>query len=345
MYHIILAGGLGKRFWPLSKEENPKQFLKIFNNASLLQTTYNRLKKISVKEKIFILSSKKYLDTIKKQINGINLENIILEPYPKNTAPAIYLAAQYIKHLDNDATIGIYPSDHFIKRETEFFDTINSANQFIDTNNDTIVTVGIKPTFPSTGYGYINIQKNKKQINKISKFIEKPNLLDAKKLITNSSNLWNSGMAFFKSSFAIEQIDLFLPELKKIFTKNINMSCKTLYEDLNRIWDSMPNISFDYAVLEKTKNSYCIQGKFDWTDAGTWKTYYDISSKDVNENVSFGNVINHLSKNNLVVSHNKLTAVVGLNNIAVINLNDATLVIDLTKCEEVKNIINHLNKE
>ena len=342
MYHIIIAGGVGSRFWPLSREEKPKQFLKLIDNVSLIKSTYNRLLKISKDDKIFILAPEKYKKNIIEEFPKINPNNIIIEPSPMNTAPAIYLASRYIQNLDKKALIGIYPSDHYIKNDKEFIEKIKNIRDFLAIEKEGIVTIGINPTYPSSSYGYINLNKNKKsdnEIYKIKKFIEKPDTTYAKKLIKNENNLWNSGMFFFNARFMINEIELYLPKVKNLFSQIDSIN------QINEIWDKMPKESIDYAVMEKTNLAYCINSALEWSDLGTWMSLYQLLDKDKNNNASKGKVLCYNSFGNLIISKNRITAAVGLNNVAIINLEDATLVIDLFNSEEVRHIIDQLKSK
>ena len=214
MYHVIIAGGIGSRFWPMSTEHKPKQFLNLLGKDSLIKTTYNRLLKISDPDKILIVTSLKYKSHIKEQIPNINGNNIIYEPKPKNTAPAIYLALKHLSKIETNPIVGVYPSDHYIKHENKFYKVLEEIISFIEKKDESIVTLGIKPEYPSTGYGYININNNSR-VSKINYFIEKPNLSDAQKLIKDNNNLWNSGMFFFKSETMINEINKYIPEIKE----------------------------------------------------------------------------------------------------------------------------------
>ena len=332
MYHIILAGGSGTRFWPLSTKSNPKQFLKIVDDLSLIKTTYNRLLKISSKDKIFIVSSKKYLDKINQEIKS---PNIIIEPSAKNTAPAIYLAAKHISKIDNNAKIGFYPSDHYIQDDDKFIDTIKDINNYLDINISAIISIGIQPNYAATGYGYIGCNEDVNpydNIYKVDWFTEKPNSNEAEKLIQKKSNLWNAGMFFFYADIIINEIEKF------------NVDFKNNSDHFLESWDLLPDISIDYAVMEKTDSCYCIRGDFMWSDVGSWKTLYELLDKDNENNVVSGESISYNSKNNLIISPDKLTAVVGLENIAVINIDNATLVIDLNKSDQLKELINKIKK-
>ena len=336
-YAVIMAGGIGSRFWPMSTEKNPKQFLKLVDNKSLILLTYERLLNISSKDKIFIITSEKYKDQIKEQIPEVNLENVIYEPNPKNTAPAIYLATKHILNIDNHATIGIYPADHYIKNNEQLYCSIKDIESFIINNKQGIVTIGLTPNYPSTSYGYINIDEDKEnQITRINKFIEKPSLEKASQLIKDKNNLWNSGMFFFNAQTMINELDTYAPKIGKLFSKIKSLS------EINEIWNDLPSESIDYAVMEKTKEAYCVQSPLEWTDLGTWMALFTLLDKVENNNVIKGNALTYDASDNLIISHNKLTAVVGLDNIAVINLKDRTLVINLNKSEDVRNIMKKI---
>ena len=339
MYHVIIAGGVGSRFWPMSTENKPKQFLKLVNNESLISLTYERLLNISSANNIFIVTSNKYEKQIKEEIPNAKVENIIYEPSPKNTAPAIYLACKHILKIDNNATIGIYPADHYIKNNEKLYSAITTIEGFIEKNKRGIVTIGLTPSYPSTSYGYINVNDAKEdEISKVNRFIEKPSFENASKLVKDVNNLWNSGMFFFKVQTMIDELDLHVPEIGKLFSNIHSLN------EIDQIWEMLPKESIDYAVMEKTKESYCIKTSLKWSDLGTWLALYDLLSKDENNNATEGHVITYDSSDNLIISHDKVTAVVGLNNVAVINLKDRTLVINLQKSEDVRNILELIEK-
>ena len=332
MKGIILAGGSGTRFWPLSTEKKPKQFLNIFNDESLIKSTYNRLLKVAPAEKIFILASEKYLDKINEEIKE---PNIIIEPSPKNTAPAIYLAAKHIYKIDNSSKIGFYPSDHYIQDNSKFINTIKNIDNYLDINNTAIMSIGIQPDYAATGYGYMSYDADinpSENIYKVNCFTEKPNSHDAEILIQKRFNLWNAGMFFSYTKQIINEIEKFNDEFK-------NLSDSFLAD-----WNNLPNISIDYAVMEKTDNCYCIKGDFIWSDVGSWKTLFDLLEKDNDNNVIRGKSLSHNAKNNLIISPDKLTAVVGLDNVAIINIDGATLVLNIDSSDELKELVKKIKK-
>ena len=229
--------------------------------------------------------------------------------------------------------MGIYPSDHYIKGTSNFSMCIQNIEKFIYNNNNAILTIGIQATYPSINYGYIKTNSQSDIINKISNFIEKPDTNKAKELIKSDNILWNSGMFFFTCNTILSEIEKLVPEFKKYsdnFIKN---------------WSKLPKISIDYSVIEKTSQGYCIKGDFDWSDVGTWQSLYDLLPKDQNDNVVKGEYDFYDSSNNFIFSPNKKTAVVGLSNIAVINLDDKTLVVDMSKSDKLKYLNNQDNNK
>ena len=329
----------------MSTTKTPKQFLKLVDNKSLLRLTVDRLLEISDAKNIILVTSGKYKNLISDDLPEIPNENILCEPSPMNTTPAIYLASKFIGLKDTNATVGVYPADHYIKNVDIFKNNINEINEFINNNVDSICTLGIKPSYPSTSYGYINCEvREDNKICKVSSFKEKPNLESAKELIKKDNFVWNSGMFFFNVSTMINEIDTYQPEIKELYA-TIDYNQNNLLDKINLIWDKMPKISIDYAVMEKSNDIYCMKSEFGWSDLGTWVSLYELLDKDANNNVHKGNILNHDAKNNLVISDNQLVSVVGLDNIGVINHNGKILVIDLEKSEEVRHIISQLDNK
>lgn len=339
MKHVIICGGSGSRFWPLSTADMPKQFLKLLGDKSLLRLTVDRLLKISDVKDIFLVTSKKYEDLIKSEIPEIPSENILYEPSARNTTAAIYYALQTIKAHGDSSAIGVYPADHYIKNEEDFIASIHNAYGFISDDNNRIYTFGIEPNYPSTSYGYIKCHLDTKNSYKVDKFCEKPDLETAKSMVASNEYVWNSGMFFFNIDTMINEINSFVPELKSLFD-GIDASD---YLGVNSIWSQIPKISIDYAVMEKTEKAFCIKADCGWTDLGTWVSLYDLLDKDKNGNVFKGNVFSHNGSNNLAIAQNSNIGIVGLDNIAVVEHDNQILVINLSDSESVRNIIDQLN--
>ena len=342
MYHVIMCGGVGSRFWPMSTSKTPKQFLKLVNNKSLLQLTVDRLLEISDPSKIILVTSDKYQELISKDLPEIPNENILCEPSPMNTTPAIYLELKFIELKDSSATVGVYPADHYIKDVSTFNSNINSIKEFINKNNS-ICTLGIKPSYPSTSYGYIECENNESDgLFKVSSFKEKPSLEAAEELIQKGDFVWNSGMFFFNTAMMLNEINTYVPNIKNLYD-SINFNKDNFQDKIDSIWDKMPKISIDYSVMEKSSEIYCMKSEFGWSDLGTWVSLYELLNKDSNNNILKGDVLTHDAKNNLIISDNNLVSVVGLDNIGVINHKGKILVINLDKSEEVRHIISQLD--
>lgn len=345
MYHVIMCGGVGSRFWPMSTTKTPKQFLKLIDNKSLLRLTVDRLLEISSPENIVLVTSHNYKKLISDDLPEIPNQNILCEPSPMNTTPAIYLASKFIELQDSNATIGVYPADHYIKNIGTFKNNINSIEEFIVNNLTSICTLGIKPSYPSTSYGYIECENERiGGVCKVSSFKEKPTLESAKKLIQQDNFVWNSGMFFFNVSTMIQEIDTYQPEIKGLYA-SIDYDQNNLSDKIDSIWGDMPKISIDYAVMEKSSEIYCMKSEFGWSDLGTWVSLYELLDKNGDNSSHKGNVLTHDAKNNLIISDDNLVSVVGLDNIGVINHNGKILVIDLEKSEEVRHIISQLDNK
>jgi len=338
-----MCGGAGTRFWPMSTKESPKQFLKLVDDKSLFQLTLDRLLKVSKPENIIIVTSSQYKNIILSSSPKLLNKNILCEPSSMNTASSIYFASKFISLYDSNATIGVYPSDHYIKNVKKFTDNIIHIENCLEESNDKIFTIGIKPDYPSTSYGYIECENNEiNSMYKVSSFKEKPNLEIAKQLIKDDNYVWNSGMFFFKVAAMINEIDRFIPEIKNLY-KSIDYNQSNFSDKICDIWDGMPKISIDYAVMEKSNNVHCMKSEFGWIDLGTWSSLYDFLDKTNNNNVHKGNILSYDAKNNLVISDSSLISIVGLSNIGVINHKGKILIIKLDQSENVRHILSQLD--
>ena len=346
MYCVIMAGGSGTRFWPYSRHKRPKQLLKIVGETSMLQMTVDRLKKINAVQEIFIVTREDLADVIKEEISGIKPENIIIEPSGKNTAPCIGLSALKIAKLQKNALMGIFPADHLIVGYKRFDKAITSAKH-IARKKKALVTIGLKPTFPSTGYGYIQYDP-KSDVDhldayNVKVFAEKPHLSLAKKFIRSGDFLWNSGMFIWTVDTFLKNVKKHMPDLFHQFEqidKLINAG-----KDFKEVWEGIKPESIDYGIMEKAKDVYLIKAKFEWSDLGSWNTVYDYMRKTDEGNAIKGDGIVLNGKNNFIQSDNKLTAIVGLDNIVVVNTDDATLVISKDRVENVKELVDYFKKQ
>ena len=346
MYHIILAGGSGSRFWPKSRKDSPKQLIKILGDETMIRLTYNRLRKIAETDKILVVASKQLSKLIHKDIPEIPKENFILEPSGKNTAPAIGLAALHIFKRDSDAVMGVYPADHLIVGDSKFKKIINNARKIVE-KKSALITIGIKPTYPAIGYGYIQYNPNKEMdiqgVYKVKTFAEKPEKETAENFISSGEFLWNSGIFLWKAEIILLQMKTFMCELHDSLDAIYDSLGTTQYDTvLDREWELIQPESIDYGILEKAKNVYTIEADFQWNDLGSWSSLFTVLTNNNETNYHDGNVISVQSENNLVISPNRLTAVVGIKNMTIINLDDATLIVPHDKSEAVKDVVNML---
>jgi len=343
MYAVIIAGGRGTRFWPASRKDHPKQLLNIIGDNSMLQMTVDRLRKMKNIEDVFIITGKHLESKIKKTISGVDPKNIIIEPSAKNTAPAICLAALHIKQKRADAVMGVFPADHLIVGAQKFSKSVRSAIQ-IATKKEALVTIGIKPHYPATGYGYI--QYNKKSTDShlnafpVKTFAEKPHKKLATRFLKSGDFLWNGGMFVWKIDSFLDEINSHMPELN---TQLIKIE-KRIQDKKNysRLWSRIEPESIDYGLLEKTKNIYVIKAEFDWNDLGSWNSIFEFSSKNKENNVIRGKGVVIDGKNNFIESQDQFTAVIGQDDLVVVSTNDATLVVPRSRVEEVKRVIEFL---
>lgn len=334
---LIMAGGKGTRFWPLSTEEKPKQFLNLIGNETMIQMTVNRILPIIPMEKIFVSTGEKYLDLVKEQLPNLPDRNIIVEPEGRNTAPCIALSAMVINRYFENSSMVVLPSDHLIKDEDKFREIIIEGSKFLE-KNEGIVTLGMKPDRPETGYGYIKFGENINQnIKKVDMFVEKPNLETAKRYLNEGNYLWNGGMFLWKSDYIIKEIKKHIPDTYEALHNIENIEESSLQEYINGNYYKTDSISIDYAVLEKSYNIYVILSEIGWDDVGSWEALERYKEKDENGNIIIGNIKAIDGKNNLLISSNNTVVISGLDNLYVIE-NDGKILIG--KKNDLKNIKN-----
>jgi mannose-1-phosphate guanylyltransferase len=348
-YCVIMAGGIGSRFWPLSRTSRPKQFLDILGiGKTLLQQTFQRFEKVMPKENIFIVTNQIYGDLVKSQIPGIKDENILLEPNRRNTAPCIAFANYKILEINPNANIVVAPSDHLIIMENEFLSVVEKGFSFV-AQNDALLTLGITPNRPETGYGYIQIQKEKNSgnhepgINKVKTFTEKPNIEMAKVFLESGEFYWNSGIFFWSLKSIMKSFDENLPEINSLFNEGIgkyNTSEEAAF--INDIYPRCKSVSIDYGVMEKANNVYVYCTDFGWSDLGTWGSMYEHSVKDeTGTHVNGQNVFAYDLKNCIVnVPDNKLAVVQGLEDYIVVQTDDILLVCKKSEEQMIKQFVN-----
>jgi mannose-1-phosphate guanylyltransferase len=337
---LIMAGGKGERFWPLSTDEKPKQFLKLLGEETMIQMTVSRLKDLIPVERIFVVTGERYISLVREQLPELPERNIIVEPIGKNTAPCITLSAFQIEKQYEDATIVVLPSDHLIRNEEEFRNVIEAADSFIEKNEDSIVTLGMRPDRPETGYGYIKCDKtssivNGLKIRNVDMFVEKPDLKKAEQYLKNGNFLWNGGMFVWKAKKILRLTEKYIKNTYDVLKE---IACTSDEEYMNKLKSSynlVDSVSIDYAIMEKAENIYVIPSEFGWDDVGTWYSVERYRTKDENNNVCVGNIININSKNNIIVGKNKPVIISGLDDIFVVESDDVILI---GKKEDIKDI-------
>ena len=337
-----MAGGSGTRFWPLSRKENPKQLLNIVGGSSMLQMTVDRLRKIKFVDDIFIVTRSDLADKIFETIEGIPIENIIVEPSGKNTAPCIGLSALHLEMLKKDSVMGVFPADHLIVGHQKFQKALKTANQLVQ-EKYSITTIGIKPTYPSTAYGYIQYTKDKVagQVDTyhLKTFAEKPHFSLAKRFIKSGDFLWNSGIFIWRANVLLDLMKVYLPDLYKQLIKMKPIIKKN--QDISNLWETITPESIDYGIMEKVgSDAYVIKADFEWSDLGSWNALYDILPKSNGGNVVRGEGMVLNGKDNFIHSQDHFTAVVGLENVVIIHTDDATLVVHKDQVEKVKSMVD-----
>ena len=343
MYCVIMAGGSGTRFWPLSRNNSPKQLLNILGEKSMLQITIDRLLKLKQVEDIFIITRSDLSTQIKDNIKGVPPENIIIEPEAKNTAPCIALAALRIAAIDENATMSVFPADHLIIGHKEFEKAINSSID-IAKNNQGLVTLGMEPSFPSVAYGYIQHEgksiKSHSNVFKVKAFAEKPHLGLAKRFIKSKDFLWNGGIFLWNVNVFMNALDKHMPELYDSI--NRIKKCLDKGDSFDEIWHNISPESIDYGLMEKTDNIYVVKSKFEWSDLGSWNVIHEISPKNKEGNTIIGDGMIVEGNNNFLQSKGQFIALLGVNDLVVVGTDDAILVVNKERVEEVKKIVEYL---
>lgn len=340
---LIMAGGKGERFWPLSTDEKPKQFLKLLGEETMIQMTVNRLKDLIPVERIFVVTGERYVNLVKEQLPELSNRNIIVEPMGKNTAPCIALSAFQIEKYYEDATIAVLPSDHLIKDEKKFRSVIAAAYSFIEEHEDSILTLGMSPDRPETGYGYIKCSTTHfivsgLKVRKVETFVEKPNQETAEEYLENGNFLWNGGMFVWKAKNILSLTEKYIKNTYDVL-REITCSLEGEYEEnLKDNYNLVDSVSIDYAIMEKAENIYVIPSEFGWDDVGTWYSVERYSNKDENNNVCLGNIININSKNNIIVGNNKPVIISGLDDIFVVESDDVILIGKKEDINHIKDI-------
>lgn len=348
-YCLIMAGGAGTRFWPKSLVKKPKQYLSLFGEQSLIQETVKRFANFIPENSIYVVSAKGQKSVLEEQTTNLPKGNMIYEPFGKNTLPAIGLAALFISKKDPDGIMVVSPADHLIHNDELFRQTIESAVQIAD-EKDGIVTIGITPKHPATGYGYVKTAAEVKigqtiKSFEVNKFVEKPNLEVATGYLKSGDYFWNSGIFIFKVSVFLNSVQKYAPKLYTDLLRIKEHIGEADYEEaLTRIYGEVESISVDYGILEKADNVFLVQGDFIWNDLGSWEEVYKYDKKDENGNAVSGEAILLETKNSYISAPNSLVAVVGLDDVIVVQEGDTILVCKRERAEDIKAVVEEIKK-
>ena len=342
---LIMAGGKGERFWPQSRMDMPKQFLSLTGDGStMIQLTVDRIKSLVALEDIFIATNENYRELVKSQLPGLPEENILCEPIGRNTAPCIGLGAAHIARKYGDALMLVLPSDHLIKYTSIFCQTLEDACAVAE-QGDNLVTLGITPNTPDTGYGYIKFDPERTQSRAyaVERFVEKPDLETAKKYLMSGEYLWNSGMFIWRTSVILDNLRAHLPEMYAGLERIGEAIGTPEYEEtLEKEFRAFKSVSIDYGVMEKAKNIYCLAGNFGWDDVGSWLAVGRIRKTNELGNVVNGNVVTIDTKRSIIQGGDKLIAAVGLRDIIVVDTDDAILICDKDSAGDIKKVLENL---
>ncbi|TXI84525.1 MAG: mannose-1-phosphate guanylyltransferase [Crocinitomicaceae bacterium] len=342
-YCIIMAGGIGSRFWPMSTPNKPKQFLDVLGiGKSLLQMTFERLTKIAPETQIYIMTNEGYVDLVKEQLPDICTNQILTEPRRKNTAPCIAYAASKIKSINPDATLIVAPSDHLILKEDKFTEIVQIAIETAN-KNPRLVTLGIKPTRPDTGYGYIEFVSKGDilggQVREVKNFTEKPDKEVAELFLKSGNYYWNSGIFVWKATTILNALEKFKPELRNLFSEEHGFyNTADEQASVNHCFEVCEDISIDFAVMENAKNVDVVLANFDWSDLGTWGSLYTHLEKDYNGNAVIGENVYMINSTNCIVNlpNSKLALIEGLDNHIIVESDNMLMILNKNDEQNLK---------
>lgn len=350
IYAVIMAGGSGTRFWPLSRQKSPKQVLSLFSDNSLIQDTVKRLSGLVPLERILIVTNREQYEVIAPQLPELSDENYLLEPAPLNTAPCIGLAAIHIRHKDPDGIMVVLPSDHLVRSTELFQKRIRQAVELVELY-DPMVTIGIPPTRPETGYGYIQFNDKSElpeNVHRVKTFAEKPNLATAERFIESGDFYWNSGIFIWSASRILAEMEEYLTDQHfQLLQIEGAIGQPDFQQKLESHYNRIRSISIDYGVMEVSRDPiFMIKGDFGWSDVGSWDELYRISDdRDDSGNVAVGDVEILDADCNYIYSPDRLTAVIGIKEILVVNTSTATLICPRNRAQDVKIIVEQLRKK
>jgi mannose-1-phosphate guanylyltransferase len=348
-YVAIMAGGIGSRFWPMSRTSYPKQFLDILNmGRTLIQGTYDRFSKFIPKENIYIVTAEEYVEIVKEQLPELPVANIVSEPSRKNTAPCIAYISYKLKVLNEKGSLICAPADHIILDEMAFTKVCLEALSFVN-EHKALITLGIKPTHPNTGYGYIQFEQQPASDNvyKVKTFTEKPNAELARTFVSSGEFLWNAGIFVWQVNNIVKAFQKYQPELAEVFETHLaHYNTPKEKEAIDKIYPQCTNVSIDYAIMEKADNVYIIPSSFGWSDLGTWNSAHENMEKDYLGNAVAGSDVMVIdAKDNMVhVPNHKLVLLQGMNDYIIVDTEDVLMICKKDKEQEIKQYVAEVKR-
>lgn len=350
MYAAIIAGGSGTRLWPSSRISKPKQFHSLSSDKSMLVETINRLETLVPKDKVLIIANRSHEEIVKQEVPWLSADNWVGEPIGKNTAPAVGIAAAIVANKDPEGIILVTPADHVILKQQKFQELLRVAEKVAAAGSN-VVTIGIRPTCPETGYGYIEMSEEHKtvdgiDVHKVNNFKEKPDYKTAEEYVSSWHYVWNSGMFIWSAKTILELFRDHAPDIYKLLIRYMS-SIGTPEEEqvFNEVYDAFPSISVDYAIMEHAKNIFVIPAAIGWNDVGSWASLFDIMPQDEDGNAVIGEHVHVDSHNCLIHSKDRLIATIGLDNLIVVDTGDVVMIMPKGRSQEVKLLLDELKKQ
>ncbi len=353
LHAVVMAGGSGTRFWPRSTEDHPKQFLNIFGDRTMLQSTVDRIESLVPAERVWIITNDKYVDLVQEQLPNVPTQNIVGEPVGRNTAPCVAAAATLIHDRDPDATMVVLPADHLISDTETFLSILESAESKASSDNS-LVTIGIKPDRPETGYGYIEFDEQHSDtfknhnVKRVKQFREKPDRETAETFINAGNFLWNSGMFVWQANTILNEFAQHLPDIAEEINKlQSSLNEKKQKDSIDAFYHACPSISIDYGIMEQSDSVFVVPGSFGWNDVGSWRAVYDLRPKDKDGNVieSEHATLAHAKNNFIQSSSGKMIALIGVENLAVVETDTAIMVCNLDDSQGIKDVVNYMREK
>lgn len=345
LYVVLMAGGVGVRFWPYSRNSMPKQFLDVLGTGkTLLQSTYERFSSICLPENIYVVTNQEHAHLVKEQLPEMQPGQILSEPMRKNTAPCIAYSSYRIQKQNKDAVVVVSPADHLILKEDEFREIILKATDIAKTQ-DKLLTLGITPTRPETGYGYIQFIPDKKVAKKVKTFTEKPEVMLAKKFLESGDFVWNSGIFIWGVQAIVKALEEYQPEMAEVFEECVPaFETPAEAEAVEKAYVQCKSVSIDYGIMEKATNVYVCLGNFTWSDLGSWSSIHELSVKDDHNNVVTGKTMLYDTRNSIIRSNSphKLIVTQGLNGYLVAEFGNVIIVCEKDKEDQFRKFVNDL---